>query len=370
MLAGGLDQLYRLALTAGHEPYSRFEVWRGTVQLADDLTIINGSVQANLASQVTRDLDLALDESYYPAEDGDLLAPFGNEIHAFRGIRFAEGSRFEFPVFVGRIDEALLNDGGQCVVHAQDRANDVISNKFPSPENSQPPAFVVDEVRRIISGRLVDAKFGAFDSFRQVVPILTWEEDPGRALDELSTACGAFWYSLADGQFVMRRYPWTVAGDPIVTFSDGDGGTVTSSNAVRMRNSIYNSIVVTGERLDGTAPTYGVANDDNPTSPTYFGGPFGVRRLVRRLNTPTTDDMCVSAANQLLKRATAFTEAWSFTTVPDAALELGDVISLNVRGRRGITQVVQSISMPLDTLGTMRVGCRAQVINQLADSEV
>lgn len=368
MLAGGTDLLYRLALAAGHEPFVDVQVWGLDQLLAQDLTFLAGSVQASLTSDITRTLDMTVHESLYPTGPGDLLAPFGNEIRAFRGIRFGDGSRVSWPVFTGRITEAMLNPDGSVTVQAQDRAGDVADYGFITPGNSVVGALVGDEVKRIITDAVPGATFGIFDPFDARVPLLTWEHSRTSALDELATSVGAFWYALADGSFVLRRYPWTVRAAPVVTFADGDGGIVTASSAVRRRDGIYNSVTVTGERADGTTPVWATQEDENPASPTYVRGPFGRRNLQRQLNTPTNTEAASGAARLLLQRLTALTEAWSFSCVPDASLELGDVISLDVRGRKGLTQVVASISMPLDLRGQMSVTCRAQVVGQLEDA--
>ncbi len=368
MLAGGTDVLYRSALAAGHEPFVDVQVWSAGTQLAGGLTFLAGNVLASLTSQVTRVLDMTVPEDMYPWEPTDLLAPFGNEIRAFRGIRFAEGTVYQWPVFRGRITEALLNREGTCTIAAQDRAGDVVDYGFITPGNSSFGALVSDEVRRVISDAIPDVTFGTFDTFDSRIPHLTWEHSRAGALDEMATAVGAFWYALADGAFVLRRYPWTLRTPPVVTFADGPGGTVTGSEAFRRRDGIYNTVTVTGERADGTTPVWATAEDDNPASPTHVHGPFGRRTLQRQLQTPTQTEGAAGAARLLLQRLTALTESWAFSAVADASLELGDTITLDVRGRKGITQVVAAISMPLDVRSEMNVSCRAQVVGQLEDS--
>jgi hypothetical protein len=183
----------------------------------------------------------------------------------------------------------------------------------------------------------------------------------------MGTAVGAFWYALAGGEFVIRRVPWTVPGDPVVTFADGPEGAVIESEAIRSRDEVFNSITVTGERTDGTDPVFYTARDENPSSPTFVGGPFGVRNKLVRLRTPGTQATAKGAADDFLRRTTALVESWSFTCPPDASLELGDVVGLAVRGRTGIVQVVESFTMPMDVAGIMRVDCRSQVIGLLDD---
>jgi hypothetical protein len=337
--------------------------------LAESVTFATGTMQAKLGSRVVRDLDLTFDESMFPWEDDDLLAPFGNELRAYKGVRFAEGTEYIWPIFRGKIQSAEMDPGGFVAVSATDRAQEVLDNQFQSPAFSVVGEPVLDEIVRVIRDRLPGATFGTHDVFYAKVPQLSWEQDPGSALDEMATALGAFWYPLADGEFVVRLYPWTVRRDPVVSLRDGDGGMILASSPARVRGG-YNVVVVTGERADGSAPVSAFDEDDDPASPTYVDGPYGRRTLVRRLNTPTSPEMAKAAARALRRRTTALTTAWRLSMTPDAAMELGDVLDLEVRGRTGVVQVVESITMPLGTgAGAMDVQGRAQVFDKLAGED-
>lgn len=365
MLAGGTDAMYRAALAAPHRAYARVDVWREGVRVYEGLPFEDGQVSATLALRTSRELSLSLHESWFPWEDADLLAPMGNEIRAYRGIVWPNGEPLYWPVFVGKITTAELS-GGAVDLTATDRAAQVVDNKFETPQSSVIGEPVGDEVRRVIRNRLAGATFGAFDDYVERVPLLTWENDPGQALDEMATAVGSFWYPLADGDFVLRRYPWTIRRPSVITLADGDGGTVLGSQFGRARDRIYNVVTVTGERADGETPVHATDADDDPTSATYVDGPFGRRGLLRRLNTPTSDEAAQGAARAMRRRTTAATLACRLSVVPDAALELGDVASLNVRGRRGIIQVVSDFDLPLGA-GDMTVVTRSQVVDLLED---
>lgn len=380
MLAGGLDLLYRGALAAQHEPVLRIEVWKGgkrvdqlvppQLSVGDGLVYANASVSAQLQSRVVRTLSMEVHEELYPLSTSDLLSESGTELHAWRGIRFGDGMEYQWQTFVGKISTVGLTDSGTVQVKALDRADEVIANGFLTPASSQVGNFVDDEIRRVIAGRLDGALFGASDSYDQTVPPLTWEYDPGKACDEMATSVGSFWYPLANGRFVVRRYPWTVKRAPVVTLKDGPGGIVTASNADRSRAGVSNVVTVVGEQADGTLPSFATATDLNPDSPTYALGPFGRRTKLVRLNTPTSTQNAQFAASQLLKRLSALTETWSLNVIPDASLELGDVLGLEVRGRSGIVQVIASFTLPMTVEGTMTLRLRSQVVDQLADTEV
>lgn len=366
MLPGGLDEMYRSALATSHQPYLLVEVLDGDRNVLEtDLTYISGNVNADLTSRVARTCTITFEQSRYPFEPGDLLAPYGNMVRVTRGIEFAEGSRFAWTVFLGRIQEATLSSDGTCVISASDPAVDVIDVKFLRPQNSNAGVLVEDEVRNLISDAIPLATFGTFDTFGIPVQQLTWQLDRGQALDELATSVGAFWYCLADGSFVLRRYPWTVPNPPVVTYADGPGGSVTGWAATRSRNLVYNSLTVSGERLNGDTPVYATASDDNPASPTYIFGNFGRRHQLLRLQTPASQGAAQGAASDNLRRLSALVDAWTWTMTPDAALELGDTVSLNVAGRSDIIQVVSSYTMPLDLSGPMRVQGRSLVLGPL-----
>lgn len=371
MLDRGLDPMYREALATSHQAYVRVDVLDGLQNvIQSDLVFSGGTITATLTSRVSRTCSVTVAEDLYPFLATDLLAPYGNMIRATRGIEFAEGNRFAWVVFVGRIQDAMLNDDGTCTVQASDFAADVLENRFVRPENSQPTNTVTDETVRLVTEGFTQAQFGRLDIFAEPVRTRTWQLDRGQALDEITTSVGAFWYPVASGEFTLRRYPWTVPGAPVVTYSDtGKYGSISTSRAARSRSDVYNSLTVTGERLNGDPPVYALAQDTNLVSTTFIDGNFGRRHQMLRLQTPGTVGAAQGAANENLKRLIGLVDAWGWTMSVDAALELGDVAQLDVRGRTGIIQVVAGFRMPLDLSGPMQVVGRSQVVDILEGVE-
>ena len=362
MLADGLNAMYRAALATSHQPYFLLEVLDGQQNvLVADLTFEGGTVNGTLTSRISRSLSVNLHEDLYPFAPTDDLAPYGNMLRYTRGIEFADGTRFAWVVFVGRIQNATLNGNGTCTIRADDFAADVLENKFVTPQNSQADSSVSDEIVRLISDGFSQATFGLVEDFAVPARARTWQIDRGQALDELATSVGAYWYPLADGTFTLRRYPWTVAATPVVTYSDTDpSGTIGMAKANRSRSDVFNSLTVTGERLNGDQPVYALAQDTNPVSTTYISGNFGRRHTMLRLQTPGNQGSAQGAAMDNLQRLISPIDTWSWTMTVDAALELGDCVGLDVYGRTGIVQVVAGFSMPMG-LGEMSVAARAQI---------
>lgn len=377
MLDGGLDPTYRAVLAGPHEMVVRVEVWDGLGsklsgwelvwdeygrKLTDEgLPILGGGVSASLTNRVTRNLNLTVHEDFYPWEETDLLAPYGNELRVFRGVRYGNGEEVVFPVFRGKIQSADLSTGGTCEIDAADRAQDVDDAGFMAPYNSSKGVNVLSQFQELITDAVPDAEFGPSDTFWQTMPALTWESDRGAALDSVGLAAGAFWFCLPDGRYVLRRVPWANSGAPTVTLKDGEGGVINEALPSRSREGVYNSTTAVAERTDGSEPTYGTSQDVIPSSPTYVAGKFGRKHKMLRTQAAGSQQAAAGAAADYVRRARSLAQTWSWSQTADAAMELGEVVSLDVRGRAGMIQVVSSFSMPLDPNTQMTVTGRTQI---------
>jgi hypothetical protein len=375
MLAGGTDPLYRSMLSAGHRHYVQVQVFSGDGTLLGSLipaplqgdpegglVFLNGSVTANLASMVARNVSLSLPMDLYPSSPTDLLAPFGNELRIFAGIRAGDGSTsYTWQVFRGRIQEVQQISDGTCLLTAADRATDVADVNFVSPQNSNPANTINAEWLRLIVDAIPDATFGTSDVFGKLVQPLTWQFERASALDEMARSVGALWYTLANGDFVLRRFPWAVNTLPVLTMTDLPGGTVNSWARRRARGSIFNVVTVTGERLNGDAPVFATASDTQVGSPTSTLGNFGVRSHLERLQTPSSTGGAQGVAEALLRTYIAPTEEWTMGAVPDAALELGDVLTLDINSSQ-VIQVVTGFTLPLGLEGDMTISTRSLVV--------
>ncbi len=378
MLPGGTDPLYRRVLAGPRRPWTRIAVYdgdnnllttfkygkRGQFNTRDgSLVFYSGAVQATLTSRVSRNLTFTCHEDLYPELETDLLAPYGNIIRVWAGVELGDGdTHYSWQVFGGRIQDPVFDSAsGTLQVQCSDFAADVIDNGFLTPKNSSVGTLCTLQMQSLIREGYPAASFGPSDTFGAVMPQLTWESDRGAALDEIGQSLGAFWYPLADERFVIRTVPWTQPGTPVVTLRTGDGGHITRFRVGRSRSDVYNAIAVTGERADGSEPVYATSLDFDPTSPTRVNGTFGQRTRQAHLQTPVSSGQVQQVANDLLRSSKALTESWSLEIIPDASLELGDVIGIEAKGRTGVVQVVSGFSLPIDLSSGMAVQLRSQV---------
>lgn len=365
MLTGGTDPGYRALLAGPHHPLSYIQIWRADVRLDTygdvGVPFLTASVSASLSSQVTRQLALSVDGALWPVTEDplELFNPYGNEIRAWYGIYAGAGVPYVWQVFRGQIDSISLENDGQMLVNCVDRAASVKEVGFVRPENSQVGTAVTAEYRRLVTDAVPDAVFGTFDNIFTLTPSLTWESDRGGACDDLADAAGAFWYALANGDYVLRYIPWAVNQTSVITLSDGEGGTLVSAIPSKSRSDVFNQVTVMGERLSGNDPFFATAEDNIPTSPTFTGGAFGVRSKQFSVQGINTASQCLSLARTALKISKSLTQQWEVVCIPDAALELGDAVTVSARGLPEVTQIVASFNLSLLADSGMSIELRA-----------
>jgi hypothetical protein len=355
---------YRQALPYAHRRETRVQVYQSGVLVGDSDTLpgllpVAGEVSANLTSRVTRTLRMDTDPALFSTDVNALLSSYHSVLKVSSGIGYPNGSREIFPIFTGRIYESERAGNGGMHVECEDLASDVIAYQFESPQVSVKTNTIVQEIHRLIGQAIDSPTFGVDNVGTALTPSLVWDTDRGKALDDLAQALAARWYALGDGSFVVREYPYT-AGVPVLTLSDASGGTTMTADRTVSRVGTYNSIVVVSERMDGTAPIRAIARDTDPSSPTYFGGPFGKVSNIVKVQTPLSQGQAEQLALMLLAASTALAEQWSIDCVPDNTIEPGDTIGIDYRGVTA-TQVIDSMTYPLTANGAMRISTRSSV---------
>ena len=127
------------------------------------------------------------------------------------------------------------------------------------------------------------------------------------------------------------------------------------------RDGVFNQVWVTGELADGSAPVVAVANNNDPASPTWVGGKFGIHAQLVQVQTATSQGQALTLANQYLKQFSALRDTWSAVIPADASIELGDAFTFQTTApaRTSSTQVVAGFTLPLDGANLMSLTMRA-----------
>lgn len=373
MIADGLLAEYRSAYSRPHTPIVRVEVWDNREKLAD-LPIWGGSVECTLTSKVTRRGSLTCDPIYTPRRETDLLAPFGNRLVIKRGLSL-RGREFLFPVFTGLIQTARRKVRQPLTVSFLDRAAEVDENDFEAAEETLPGRTLVEEIKRLIAEGVPGAQFGTCDHVAVRAAAQVFDDSRAQACDQLAAAGGMFWYALADGRFVVRRVPWTyhpdgAAVEPIVdyrdfAYDDQRPGTITDHEMGMSREDVYNVVVGVADTPSGDVPQRATVRDNDPMSATYVSGKFGRRVLRAELPSASTGAVVWHGAETLRRRARASADSIGWEMVPDCALELGDVVGLELGERvtdKTNIRVLSEMTIPLVPESTMSCTGRPLVL--------
>lgn len=360
---------YQATLPYPHKRYTTIQVYQEGVLVGDlsDLTFSSGSVRASLTSRVTRSAELVFSDTDFPLVESAILSPYASVLQISTGIQYANGLWEVFPVFTGRVAEPQREADGTVSVRADDLAADVVAFRFEAPQSTIAGSTCLAEIERLILQAIPSATFGTHDVTDLEVPELTWEEDRGQALDDLAEVLQGRWYALGDGSFVVRKYPY-VLGPVVSTITDGSLGLLSSATRTLTRDGVANSVTVVAERIDGTDPIRVTARNTDTSSPTMFGDRYGRVSQIIKVQTPLTSAAAQQFAVQQLAAMSALTEQWSADMVPDSSLEPGDTVKLSYRGQSA-TQVIDSITYPLTTGGTMTLDTRSSVAPPVSTSD-
>lgn len=327
-------------------------------------TVVGGGVTLDASASVRGRVDLTVVDDgtlgLVPSHPSDLLAPYGNELHIKRGVRYADGTEELVSLGKFRIDECGVDDSSQGLVitlTGQDRAARVIDARFEEPWEIDQDSLVEQAIDDTLGPAGVAAAVPV--ETLATTPHLIAEEgsDRWQFVTDLARSAGMRLYFNGDGDLVLA--PEVSGGDPVVTLAEGQDGVLVSAGRKWDRTGAYNAVIATGENTGEILPARGVAIDDDSASPTYYYGPFGRVPRFYQSSFLATDAQAEDAAASLLQQQLGTTQRVDFGTYCNPALEPGDIV-LITRLRAGVNEnhIIQSISIPLTpdgiTTGTTR----------------
>lgn len=356
--------VYYPTVTSAHKQATNVRVFHGGVEVTPEggVPVIDGSVSMASSNRVTRSLQLQVPFEYFPHNPDDLLSPFQAVVRVEAGIEYLDGRQEVFPVFTGRIYTATLDGDGAVTMRADDLAADVLAYQFEQPFSIGPGYSVINTIEALIADAVPGASFGPHTAVDALIPdTLSWDDDRGKALDDLASVVGARWFTTGDGSFVVRTLPYAAgSGGADLNLYDGPDSQALLINADKTvtRDATANSITVISERLDNTPPITATWRDTGGDSPTQFGGNFGKVSQVLKTKTPVGFAEAVYLAQQQLAASLALTEQWSLTVSPFHTIEPDDRLSISYRGVRA-DQIADNITLPLTTEGAMTIRTRA-----------
>lgn len=336
------------ALRQGHAMTTRVEVWNGATQVLANLPIDAGAVTVDgTGSGVRRKLDVTVT----PDVAGllfDVLAPVGTELVVYRGVRFVDRTVEWVPLGVFGIDSQSLSYGvdGALTLSCPDRWARVQRARFLTPTTTSGSA--ISEALRLATEGVPTPSSSTVTSV-VTSPVSVWERDRDQAINDLAKSAGAEIFYDVQGALLARDVPRLTSVPVWRVDARTEGAVMLSGARTRDRSRTYNAVVVTAASTDGSAPfAPQIAYDNDPTSPTWVGGPFGQVPTFYSSPLITTAAQALAAAAAILSRTTALAAQLSLTAAVNPALEAGDTILAVFPDRHVEYHLLDTFAVPLD----------------------
>ncbi|KUF18863.1 DUF5047 domain-containing protein [Streptomyces silvensis] len=356
-----ISDAFRQALTTSHRIVTRVDAYYGGQLVAADLPISDGSVTVDRGSKTRRSLSLTVaDVKYLPWNPADPLAVYGQELRVQRGIQFASGPEM-VPLGTFRINEpsADVHDG-PVTLTGTTRESAIIDALFMVPTTTKGYGNCVQAIEFLIRQVIPDAPIENLTGRNPSCPVATWDAGADRwdAVTKIATAMRAEIFVDAIGRFVIVNQPDPINTPVSWTIAEGEGGTLISAARQMTRTGVFNAVVVSGENTASDAlPVSGVAYDNDPSSPTRWGGPYGKVPKMYTSALVVTQGDANALANYMLTDLTAPNIQTSIDSLPNPALEAGDCVKVEY-ARRKERFIVQSLTIPLTAEGDFSITLR------------
>lgn len=338
-----LDPATTAALQGNPEISIRVQVITPTRVLTIPVLEDQSAVSYDVSSMQVRNASLTVNRA---VTDAGLLNPLTDQV--FINMNISGG--FDVPLFYGRVQKQSEVDVGRVTVTCIDHGDDLAGDQFHVPWATRTDT-VGDEIKMIVQN--TDATFNVDYSLvptemLQPVPTLTWDADAAKAVDDLARSVLCMWRSKRGGGG-FEFYPNPFASQvytTVATFSEGDNGTIITMQSAKTRENVYNSITVIVERTDGSDPIRVTVFDNDPTSLTYFYGPFGQRNKNYTIQSAATQQIAYILAVRLLQASLALSQTWTWSVPCQPNLDPGDIVIMDYRNVVSPV-MIETIAIPL-----------------------
>lgn len=292
--------------------------------------LLSWSVTADRTAQVRRTVQAVLDPDTTRGLSGVTVT--GAYLQLDVGLDYLDGSVELIPQGLFRIDsEDTQRPDGGIAITGYGREKVIEDDKFTVPRTAA-GATAVELITALLQESIPGVVVDVRTSRDVTITRTTWETERWGAIDgddaSLARSLGVEVWADGRGRFVISDVP-SLADPPVWSVDAGAGGVLVSAASSTSVEGVYNVVVASGDASNGTAPIGPViVQDGNSNSPTWVGGPFG--RRVRHYSSPLilSVPQADAAARSMLANSLGQTKGLSFSSVPNPALEPGDVVTV------------------------------------------
>lgn len=357
-------------------------------------SVIDGTVTVDETQQVRRTLSLTVEsqghniDNLIPRIQSDILNPASmNELRVYRGIDYQDGTPNEYvPLGVFRISKPQITEktaksgdvSFEIVVTGNDRSSWISRLAWTAPYTLEQGSDLADNIAAALDNRtypnvLTKRITLADPANRPVVQYTVWGMTTGDANDpwqDFSNLVASFGYEIffdVDGVFVMRPIAFSDTNllPDIACFEEGATCTVTAIQLTLDETAEYNGVIcIARGKGVAVAPVRAEVWDTDPSSPTYYLGPWGKVPYIFVTNAfpvfGQTDSQAaaqaLTVAQSVLARLSQQLNEIQISAIPAPFIQEGDTFTVT-RSAMGIATASQYIAstmtFPLDTMTEM-----------------
>lgn len=356
----------RNQLAQSHTMCARVDVLHGGKPVFS-LSPTAGSTTAQAGRSVMRNLSGTFADPTGSLSGGDiedLLSPYECELAPYRGVLLVPSdpaTAVWAPLGVFKPTGRNAGGDGQVDVTGQDRAI-VYQGPMTGALAIAGGTPIEDAISRLASTRQPGVQVHAWVTGFTCGPLLYPPDiDVWAEMQKLAQSVGGWCYHDRVGELVFAPLLPT-STLPVARWAEG-GGLLLSASRQEDSDTIHNVVVVQNSDKTITA----VAEDLDPTSPTYSRGRYGRRVAPVITNEHVSSlEQAQQAANTELARELGRSETAKVTIVPDPTLDPLDAAVVH-RPRVGLverTLIVDSLEVPLTAGDAMTVNFRKYILTR------
>lgn len=357
------------AFAAGHRVLARVNVWENGTRINENaLPVGGGRVEIDSGADHIGSVNITIvDETgeLLPLRSRDLLSPYGHELAVYRGAIVADEARY-WPLGIYRIDDSSWEwdeNGIDIHVEGVDRSVAVSDAKPGHIIQFKPGTNFGTAIAQLIRLGLPNVVLNFASVTDTVQELLVYEDgsDLWEAAQSMAKMIGYEVFFDMSGVCVLRPIPETTNdAQPVATYRDGEGGNLVTLGGSMNTRPGYNRFIVTSAGLSDK-PVRWMSDDNNPDSPTYVHGPYGVRTLKVMDEKVGTTAQARAAARGMVARKLGGTELTTISSWVDPRRTHGEVLRVRAQGvdyDRMTTS--QRLTVPLEHNGRMTITSKAR----------
>lgn len=338
--------------------------------------VLSGEVTESLDDEVTRNFSADVVADYWARAEDVLadLSPYKTMLRVERGIYTPRGIIY-VPLGVFRLASVSVENGKKAKLTAYSQEADLRDHRYIVPPGVTtvpiyfkdllaPTGPVFNDIGATAPTVLwIGTQMNGTSGKMKILPANT-ELTTGRnrleLVKNLVTSLNADFFFSRTNSAMIRAKP--SFNDPVqmrINAVRADGvveapAIMVSFNKQYSRNSVYNAVVASASDTANTVNYQGIAYDNDPTSPTRWGGPFGKKPRFYSSPFLKSDAECVSAATNILNQSNRLKSSIDFSFVPNPLVEVGDVVEVEYPDGSIEKHIIRSLTISLTADGAMQ----------------